>query len=125
MTEKRSPYQTEAAKAQRELPTLTLLRDMKLTGLPDPIRELRFDENREWPFDLAWPGLMLAVEINGGVWSNGRHTRGKGYIGDMEKLNEAQIQGWCVLQFTPDQAMSGYALDTIHGAIIERRFRFE
>jgi hypothetical protein len=46
MTENRSIYQTEAAKAERELPTLTLLRDMKLTGLPDPVRELRFDDNQ-------------------------------------------------------------------------------
>ncbi len=46
---------------------------------------------------------MVAVEIEGGIWTGGRHTRGKGYQGDMEKYNAAQLYGWKVLRYTPDQ----------------------
>lgn len=45
---------------------------------------------------------MIAVEIEGGSWINGRHTRGKGYRNDCEKYLEAAILGWTVLRFTSD-----------------------
>jgi hypothetical protein len=63
--------------------------------------EHRFDDKREWRFDYAHTGLMLAIEINGGVHVQGRHVRGEGFKGDMQKLNSAQLQGWTVLQYTP------------------------
>jgi hypothetical protein len=41
------------------------------------------------------------VEINGGVFVNGRHTRGGGgYETDLIKLNLAQMNGFKVFQFT-------------------------
>jgi hypothetical protein len=39
-----------------------------------------------------------AIEIEGGVWSGGRHTRGGGYIKDAEKYNEAAFAGWAVIR---------------------------
>jgi len=59
------------------------------------------------------PTTHLRVSINGGVYTQGRHTRGKGQEGDMEKLNEATILGWRVLQFSTGQVQRGIALDTI------------
>lgn len=47
---------------------------------------------------------MIAVEIEGGVWTGGRHTSGSGFLGDMEKYNEAAAAGWRVLRFTPQAA---------------------
>jgi hypothetical protein len=46
---------------------------------------------------------MIALEVEGGVWTRGRHTRGKGFLGDMEKYNAAALGGWCVLRVTPDR----------------------
>lgn len=57
---------------------------------------------RRWRFDYAWDHLKLAVELEGGVWVNGRHTRPQGYTNDAEKYNEAAIAGWRVLRFTVD-----------------------
>lgn len=64
------------------------------------VREFRFHPARRWRFDFAWPDLMLAVEIDGGVYSGGRHTRGKGFEADCEKLNASAVRGWTVLRYT-------------------------
>ncbi len=89
-------------------------------GLPAPVPEFRFHPTRKWRFDFAWPDVpilimrgnsggfccRLAMEIDGAVWKQGRHTRGAGYIADMEKLNAAAMAGWLVLRYTPDQILS-------------------
>jgi very-short-patch-repair endonuclease len=69
----------------------------------DLIPEYRFHPVRKWRFDYANPMYMVAIEIEGGVFSNGRHTRGKGFVNDMEKYNTATAMGWRVLRFTPQQ----------------------
>ena len=46
------------------------------------VRELRFDVHRRWRYDIAHEGARVAIEINGGVWSGGRHVRGAGYLRD-------------------------------------------
>jgi hypothetical protein len=79
-------------------------------GLPAPIREYRFAPPRLWRFDLAWPFLRLALEIEGGTWTAGRHVRGKGYENDCEKYNAAALAGWRVLRVTTDMIQDGRAL---------------
>lgn len=72
-------------------------------GLPRPVPELQFHPGRRWRFDFAWPSKLLAVEVDGGVFSGGRHTRGAGFIEDQRKLNAAAVLGWRVLRVTPDR----------------------
>lgn len=66
-----------------------------------PEREYRFHPERKWRFDFAWPEHMLAVEIDGGAWTGGRHVRGSGFTRDCEKMTEAALMGWRVLRLTP------------------------
>ncbi len=61
--------------------------------MPLPVREYRFHPRRKWLFDFAWPSHMLAVEVEGGAYSGGRHTTGPGFTGDCEKYNEAMLAG--------------------------------
>jgi len=69
-------------------------------GAPGPVREYRFHPTRKWRLDFAWPAVRVGVEIQGGTWTRGRHTRGIGYERDCEKLNEAQALGWRVFYLT-------------------------
>ena len=66
------------------------------------VKEFHFHPKRKWSFDYAMPALMVAVEVDGGVWVGGRHINPKGYINDMEKLNNAASMGWLVLRITTD-----------------------
>lgn len=77
------------------------------------VREYRFHPSRLWRFDYAIPDLRIAIEIDGGVWINGRHNRASGYLGDMEKFNAAAALGWVVLKFTPQEQYSAKALEII------------
>ena len=71
------------------------------TGLSKLVTEYKFCPNRRWRFDYAIPEKKIGIEIEGGVWIRGRHSRGKGMIADMEKYNWAAIHGWKVLRYTP------------------------
>lgn len=86
---------------------------IKEAKLIEPIREYAFAKPRRWRFDFAWPDQKLAVEIEGGVWTNGRHTRGSGFIADSEKYNTAALLGWKVLRFHGGAVKDGSAVNTI------------
>lgn len=96
---------------------LGLVRIIEWTALPHPVTELRFDPTRRWRFDLAWPELMLAVEVEGGLWVGGRHTRGKGFEADCEKYNAAVLAGWRILRVTPEMIDDGRALKIVELAL--------
>lgn len=100
----------------------TLAAQIEGAQLPTPVRELKFDPERRWRFDFAWPDLGIACEVQGGVWNAGRHTRAKGYESDCEKLNQAQVAGWVVMQVTGNMIRDGRAIKSI-GAAIEDRLR--
>lgn len=71
-------------------------------GLPTPVYEIRFDKVRRWQFDIAWPALKIALEVEGGIWSKGSHSRPQGIIRDICKYNQAQCLGWRVLRVVPE-----------------------
>lgn len=97
-----------------------MLIQCKAVGLPAPTPEYKFHPTRRWRIDYSWPEIKLAVEIEGGVWMAGRHTRGAGYIKDLEKYNELSIFGWHLLRFTPAQVRNGEAISTIERYFHER-----
>ena len=79
----------------------------QLVGFPAPATELLFHPKRKWRFDYAWPTRMIALEVHGGIHSGGRHTRGRGFVEDRAKMNEATLLGWTVLEVTPEHIKSG------------------
>ena len=79
----------------------------QLVGFPDPATELLFHPKRKWRLDYAWEEQKLALEVHGGIHSGGRHTRGRGFVEDRAKMNEATLLGWTVLEVTPEHIKSG------------------
>ena len=97
----------DVRKQARELAAAELrapfLAPLKLHGLPKPEWEYRFHPDRLWRLDYAFPLSKLAIECEGGVWTSGRHTRGAGFLRDVEKYNELSALGWRLLRTTPDR----------------------
>ena len=75
------------------------------------VKEYHFHPTRKWRFDYAIPQHKIAVEVEGGVWTGGRHVNPKGFLGDIEKYNTATLMGWRVFRTTPDDL---YRLATIN-----------
>lgn len=89
----------------------------KAAGLPVPMPELRFAPPRRWRFDWAWPDLGLALEVQGGVFIRGRHTRGAALLKEYEKLNAAAVEGYRMLFCTPREIGNGEAVAIVAAAL--------
>lgn len=76
-------------------------------------QEFEFHQARKWRADFHLIDKKILVEVEGGIWSGGRHTRGKGYLGDMEKYNAATMMGFQVIRFSTEQVKSGLAIQQI------------
>lgn len=108
---------------------------IRAAKLPDPDPEYRFGAMaaggpgkglrqrladaglKDWRFDFAWPDLKLAVEVEGGGWVGGRHTRGAGFLEDLKKYGAAQRMGWTIYRTAGELIKSGEALQTIEQLI--------
>jgi very-short-patch-repair endonuclease len=112
-TPRRRPRQKIRDELERALFT-----ELKMVGIPVPVRQFRFHSTRLWKFDFAWPERHMAVEVDGGTWTGGAHVRGKRYEGDCEKGNEAVLLGWQIMHVTTDMVRDGRAV-----VYIERFFQ--
>lgn len=83
-------------------------------GLPAPVLEYPFAKSigRNWCFDMLYDG-WLAIEINGGNFSGGRHAQGAALRDEYEKINHAALLGYAVLIFLPEQIDDGSAFPFI------------
>lgn len=72
-------------------------------GLPVPEWEYEFHHERRWRVDYVWndPDIMVAWEINGGIYSNGGHVRGKHLEGEYQKLTALAAYGYRTVICTP------------------------
>jgi len=90
-------------------------------GVTGYVREHRFHGTRKWRFDFAWPQHLVAVEVEGGTWVGGRHTRGSGFAKDCEKYNEAACLGWRLVRVTPGHFKTGQAVKWVTRALDKER----
>lgn len=76
-------------------------------GLTPFEAEYRFHPTRKWRFDYAVPRVKLAIEIEGGAFVQGRHTRGAAFEADCVKYAQGAILGWTIMRFTPGMIRRG------------------
>lgn len=93
------------------------LQRLKERRVPEPEREVRFSPDRRWRFDWSWSQQKLALEVEGGVWTGGRHTRGGGFLADCEKYNDAAVRGWRLLRVQPRDLANYATVDLIQRAL--------
>lgn len=105
LTEPQKQMQREKLKKTEGLAKKFML-ILEAEGLPKPVQELMFHPTRKWKFDFAWPDHKIALEVEGGIWIQGGHSRGKGYKKDMSKYNQAAVLGWTVLRCVPDELIN-------------------
>lgn len=99
------------AKAKREALEAHMALDIRAVKLDaGSVTQHRFHPTRQWRFDFAWPQRKVALEVDGGVHTGGRHTTGAGFTEDCEKVNAAVILGWRVLRVTGAHVKSGKAV---------------
>lgn len=89
--------------------------------LPKPVTEFKFHPDRRWRMDHAWPEHRVYLEIQGGIFTNGRHSRGAAMIKEWEKVNTASAMGWRILYCQPSALMTGAMAETIRTALNYQR----
>ena len=91
-------------------------------GGPELEREFRFHPERKWRADFAHIESRTLIEIEGGIYIQGRHNRAAGFIADAEKYLEAFLAGWSVVRLTSAQ-ISAPTVERLIAAIRERGVR--
>ena len=111
-----------AAKAKRERWEMLFAEQILRAGLPPPIMQFPFaiGIGRKWRADFCWVDYGLIVEIQGGGFTGGRHTRGTGYEDDCERQSTAATLGYTIMPVTPRHVREGKALAWITEALNAR-----
>lgn len=95
-------------------PELNLAAQMRLKKFPPWQTELAFAKHlgRRHRFDFAWPGRMLAVEVDSDV-----HRIRSRFDSDMVKLFLAWALGWTVIRVSSRQIRKGEAIRMVSAAL--------
>lgn len=109
----RKKRQTASKTPARDVFTVICKTDLKV----ECVKEFKFHPVRKWRFDYAIPEHKIALEVEGGVWTGGRHTSPKGFLGDIEKYNTATLMGWRVFRTTPEDLYKTATIKLIKTAI--------
>ena len=106
----RQTYVKQPSESEAEF---TLAAQWQADGLPPFEREYQFHPDRKFRLDFAVPQIKFGVEVEGGIWAQGAHSRPSGILRDMEKGNLLTLLGWSLLRYSAAQVRSGAAIREI------------
>lgn len=115
---KKTAEEIKATRSAKERANALFDKACKAHGLPTPTHEYKFHPERNWRFDHVFEG-WLVLEVQGGLFVEGRHSQGAALLKEHEKLNEAVVHGYSVLFCTPDDVTSGAIFPIIARALKE------
>lgn len=110
-----TPMQRRKAKEQKQAADFVAY--CRASGVPAPVREYHFCDGRQWRADFAWPEQMIILEVQGGAFVNGGHTRGPAYVKEMERTNTAALLGWRMFFTTPKNLMTELTMRMLKQAL--------
>ena len=99
---------------------------LTFAGIPF-VQEVRFHPTRKWLIDFSLcheENLRIALERQGGHWKRdgkGRHSYGRGFENDCEKLTELSLAGWLILLVPSSKVAEMKWLERAEFAIALRR----
>ena len=119
---KSSELKKESTKAKKEFAELSLKLHLRSSDLIKSldlkwIHRHKFMVDRKFEFDFAFPTIKLAIEVQGGIWIVGGHTKGVGIKQDHDKNQNACALGWQMLYCCPDDIKKGIAISFIEKTI--------
>ena len=85
------------------------------------VQQLKAVPGRQFVFDFACPAARFLVEVQGGNWTHGAHSRPLGLRRDYDKANLAQRHGWRIFQFDTEQVETGAALEWVTEELRQER----
>lgn len=62
---------------------------------------------------VGWDRVKIALEVQGGIFVNGRHSRGAALLKEWEKLNTAAEMGFRIIYCQPCDLLTKQTADTI------------
>lgn len=87
-----------------------LANQLVAAGLPEPARQFRWLDDRQYRADLAYGNLLIEVD--------GAAHRIKGrFLDDIEKNQQAILNGFYLLRIATSQVRNGKAVDIIRCAL--------
>lgn len=96
--------------------TFFLLLDQVDISRPHP--EYIFHRERLWRCDYCWIEQKIILEVEGGIFIQGRHSRGAGMKADFTKYNEAAIYGYRILKVIPSELCSFNTINLLRRILI-------
>jgi hypothetical protein len=99
------------------LSTAIFLRLLAERKLPAPVAEYQFAKPRKWRADFCWIDQKVILEVNGGIFSQGRHTRGAALLKEWDKINTGAGIGYRFIFCQPSQLATRRTIDYIENAI--------
>lgn len=95
--------------SQLEFRFLLWLKEWKIDHLF--VREYRFHPDRRWRLDFYSEKYRVGVELEGGLFTYGGHSRGAGYLKNLEKYNAATAMGIRLFRYGSTNQMAEFYND--------------
>ena len=115
---KPGPKPAPPKKGQKEPSSIEYLMGHQIqeAGLPEPVRQLQYFEDRKFTGDFCWPDRRIALEVDGGA----HKTEGR-FSASFERAYMLMMANWTVLHVGKTEVRNYKALEWITHVLARTR----